>query len=426
MHPPARLHRNRDFNLLWLSQTISGLGDMFGLLAMPMLVLQGTSSVAAMGRVTAAYGVGQLLACILCGALVDRTDRRRLMLWCDIGRGVGYVVIPLVWATAGPQMWLLYAVTLGGAFLGATFQIASTTAVASLVRQEQLTDANGRLQASYGFTSLVGPLIAGLVSLRFGPDVAVGMNGFSFFVSALFLCLVRKQALARRAPQADGDAAPRPTGFVAGARFVLRHPVLKWMLLFSAWLNMVAAVGIDLFVYRLQHEMSENEGTVGVVFAFASLGSVIGALLAPPYRRRYGFPVVYLGSVAVQGLALASVGASGSTIMLAASAAVYSAGQMASRINSISIRQELIPQVMLGQVTAVFWSLSVAPAPLGVALTTSIAGDLGTSVVCMGLGAALVLLAAMGVVTPLREVERKRGGRVPAAASTLPDAPQGQ
>lgn len=422
--PPARLHRNREFNLLWLAQTVSGLGDMFGLLAMPMLVLQATGSVAAMGRVTAAYGVGQFLACLLCGALVDRADRRRLMLWCDIGRFVGYGGVPLVWAFAGPQMWLLYAVTLGGAFLGATFQIASTTAVVGLVKKEQLTDANGRLQASYGFTSLVGPLLAGLVSMRFGPEVAVGMDGFSFIVSALFLCLVSKRAFSRRVPELMEDAVPHSTGFVAGTRFVLRHPALKWLLVFSVWLNMVAAVGIDLFVYRLQHEMSENQGTVGVVFAVASLGSVIGALMAPPGRRRYGFPLIYLGSVVLQGVALACVGVSGSAIMLAVFAALYSAGQMASRINSIAIRQALIPQAMLGQVTAVFWSLSVAPAPLGVVFATSIAGDFGTAVVCVGLGAVLVLLALLGVATPLRGLDGDVGERAPRAADEAADESQ--
>ena len=111
---------------------------------MPLLVLQATGSVAQMGLVTGTFGVGQLVSGIFSGPLIDRVDRRRLMVLCDLGRTLLYGSIPLVWLMFGPQMWLIYVVAGLGALLGNTFQVGSITAVANLVKKSQLTEANGR------------------------------------------------------------------------------------------------------------------------------------------------------------------------------------------------------------------------------------------------------------------------------------------
>src|SRR5437588_11443271 len=81
----SSLWRNTNFNIFWSGQTLSALGDAFGILAMPLLVLQATGSVAQMGLVTGTFGVGQLISGVFSGPLIDRVDRRRLMVLCDIG-----------------------------------------------------------------------------------------------------------------------------------------------------------------------------------------------------------------------------------------------------------------------------------------------------------------------------------------------------
>ena len=95
--PAARLWRNRNFNIFWFGQTLSGLGDAVAMIAMPLLVLQVTGSVAQMGLVIGTFAVMQLFTGIFAGILVDRLDRRRLMIDCDLGRQFVYALIPVGW-----------------------------------------------------------------------------------------------------------------------------------------------------------------------------------------------------------------------------------------------------------------------------------------------------------------------------------------
>jgi fucose permease len=132
--PGSRLWHNRNFNTFWLGQTLSAVGDSCSLIALPLLVLQATGSVTQMGLVTATFGIAQLLAGLVAGALVDKLDRRRLMILCDLGRLLVYASIPLGWLIAGPQIWLIYLTTGLGSALGMVFQVAYITAVPILQR----------------------------------------------------------------------------------------------------------------------------------------------------------------------------------------------------------------------------------------------------------------------------------------------------
>jgi MFS family permease len=97
------------------------------------------------------------------GILVDRLDRRRLMIACDLSRLFVNALIPAGWLLAGPQIWLIYVTTALGSALDNVFSVGATTATANLVDKDQMTEANGRLQISNGLTFFAGPILAGVI-----------------------------------------------------------------------------------------------------------------------------------------------------------------------------------------------------------------------------------------------------------------------
>ncbi|MFL5997649.1 MAG: MFS transporter, partial [Streptomyces sp.] len=179
---PRPLWRQRDFAVFWAAQTLSVLGDSFALIALPLLVLEATGSLARMGLLTAVGGAAAVVAAVFAGVVVDRVDRRRLLIGCDLVRLVLYGVIPLVWLF-GPQVWLLYAVLPLCEAVGTLFAVGYVTVVRSLVGTAQLTEANGRLNATAAAAGVLGPLCAGMVAAWTGPAAAVGVNAASFGVS---------------------------------------------------------------------------------------------------------------------------------------------------------------------------------------------------------------------------------------------------
>lgn len=410
-HLPARapLWRDRAFGTYWIAQSLSAAGDAFAYLAVPLLVLQATGSVAQMGLLTAVAGAASVAAGVFGGVLVDRYDRRTLMIVADLVRLVLYGLVPLVWLT-GPHVWLLFVVLPICEAAGMLFQVAAVTAVRNLVDRDRITEANGRLQATFALTAVLGPLLAGVVSARFGPAVAIAVNAASFALSAAGLRLVRL-----RGPR-PGDAAPaareRPLAeFLAGARFLWRQPVLRSLTILLSVFIFLTYGFTDVLIYHVTHDLGGSEGTVGAVLGLAALGTVAGALLVAPLRRRRGFGATWIGAHAICGFAVAGVGVATTVPAVTALTAVYLCCVSIGGICSMSLRQEITPDHLLGRVTSAFWSTHYALGPAGAAILTWTAGRYGVPAVALVAGAGCLLVAVGGLFTPVR-----RAGAEPASA----------
>jgi len=395
----APLWRDRSFGTYWIAQSLSAAGDAFAYLAVPLLVLQATGSVAQMGLLTAVAGAASVVAGIFGGVLVDRYDRRTLMIVADLARLVLYALVPLAWL-AGPQVWLLFVVLPICEAAGMLFQVAAVTAVRNLVDSDRLTEANGRLQATFAAAAVLGPLLAGVVSARFGPAVAIAVNAASFALSAAGLRLVRL----RSAPVAD-VAVPRErplAEFLAGARFLWRQPVLRALTVLLSVFIFLTYGFTDVLIYHVTHDLGGTERTVGAVLGLAALGTVAGALLVAPLRRRRGFGATWIGAHAVCGFAVAGAGMATTVPAVTTLTAVYLCCLSVGGICSMSLRQEITPDHLLGRVTSAFWSTHYALGPAGAAILTWAAGRYGVAAVAFAAGAGCLLVAVGGLFTPIR------------------------
>lgn len=398
--PSARLWRNRGFNILWASQTLSALGDAFAMVALPLLVLESTGSVAQMGLVTGVFGVGQLVAGFFAGMLVDRSDRRAIMIVCDCLRLAVYGALPIWWALAGPALWLIFAVSFTGALLGMTFDVAYTTVIANLVDRDQLTDANGRLQATLGIAYVAGPLLAGLTAARFGAPAAIGVDAITFAVSAASLFGVRLRPTSSRTTRAARTG--RLNELLAGARYLWDQPALRAITWLSTALMLLVGGGVDLFIYHLKHDLAQGDEAVGVVLGLASAGAALGSALAPLLRGRLGFGPLWIGGFALSGVTLALIGVAPAVWMIAVLALAYMIGDSMRGLLQVTLRQELTPDHLLGRVTAAFWMIGAAPISIGAALATSVAQRLGVPVTLLGMGVGALILALLAMLSPAR------------------------
>jgi predicted MFS family arabinose efflux permease len=379
----------RSFGVFWTVQTLSVAGDMFSFVAVPLLVLAATGSVARMGLLTAAAGVGRIVAGFFAGTIVDRFDRRTLMIACDALRAVlfGLVVI----APAG----ILYVVSPVAAAAGMVFQVAYVAAVPTLVDPDRITEANGRLNATYAAATIVGPMLAGLVSHASGPANAIGIDAFTFAVSAGGVALIRF----RPSPRAATD--PRKD-FLVGVRFLARHPALRSLTVLLT-LQIFLTTGLeDVFIYFLKHDLGQDDRAVGYVLAIAGVGSIVAALIVARTRRRLGFGVCWIGSSALGGLALTFVGVNRSVALVAALVTVFTFSLGVGGVCSMSLRQQVTPNELLGRVTAAFWTVHYALAPLGAAVLTALAGRVGAPTVCLAAGIGCLVVAAAALLTPVR------------------------
>lgn len=398
--PRPELSRNGDFLVFWLSQTLSVAGNALALVALPLLVLDATGSVTQMGLLTAVSTVGWLVSGILAGPVVDRFDRRRLMILTDLVRAALYAAVPVCWLI-GPQVWLLYVVAAVSAVFGMLFQVAYATVLPSIVRKDQLLDANSRLEASFALSYIVGPVAAGVLTALVGGAAAIGINALSFLVSAAGLAVVRLRTPAGAAA-GDPDLSGRDA-LLAGVRFLWRSPILRTLTLLLSALTFITLGATDVFIYYLKTDLGQSDTAVGYVLGAAGAGSVLGAVLVPYVRRTFGFGVAWLGANLLSGLAMAAVGLVTNVLVVAVLAASFSFGLTAAAITSVSLRQQITPDHLLGRVTAVFRTLHSALAPIGALVLTAATEQYGVRAICLLAGGAVVAFVALGAFSPARQ-----------------------
>jgi hypothetical protein len=131
-------------------------------------------------------------------------------------------------------------------------------------------------------------------------------------------------------------------------------------------------------------------------------GAALGGLVAAPLRRRLGFGVCFIGSSVLQAFAIAGMGLSRASAVAMGFTAVWSAGMSLRGVVTMSLRQQITPDHLLGRVTATFWTLGFASAPVGAALATWAAEHAGVRPVLVVTGALTLLVTGLVGFTPLR------------------------
>ncbi|MFE9560539.1 MFS transporter [Streptomyces sp. NPDC006487] len=420
------LIHNRPFTVFWLGQALSVLGGSVSMLALPLLVLEVTGSLVGMGLITALSGVFAIATGTFAGHVVDRVDRRRLMIGCDLARAVLLGSVPLMWSFGGPRIWLLYVLTALVTVLKTLFDVAYVSAVPSLVEPADLAAANGRLMGTFALGTLLGPVVAGLLVSGVGGAWALALDGASFLVSAVSLRWVRFGV--------RGDAAePRPPGstslrevFVVGFRFLWAHALLRPLTVLLTLLTFVTVGATDLLIFRLQNDLDRDPATVGYVIAVSGIGVVCASFAAGPLRRALGFGPCWLGAVALIGVSVAAIGVGRSVPLIAAMAALLLFGLTLGGICSMTLRQEVTPDHLLGRVTSAFWTVHNASGPVGAAALTALAARHGVPSTSLAAGGFCLLIAASGLLTPLRSARPAPPvgpGRSPRSYSARPRDP---
>ncbi|NAS22766.1 MFS transporter [Herbidospora sp. NEAU-GS84] len=385
------LYKNKNFVLLLGVQTLSVLGDAFSTVAVPLLALHATGSVAQMGVLTALTGVASVVTGTFAGGIVDRFDRRRVLVVCDVGRFLLYGLIPVLWWVT-PVIWPLYVIVPLAAVLGMVFNVAYVTVLPSIVDPGDITRANGILYGIFAVAGVAGPALAGVVSGAYGPAAAIGLDSVTFLVSAFGLRFIRLRPYTRE----------KSGGRLAGARFLLGNPVLRTMTILLTALIFLTAGLDDLVVFHLKQNLEQPDAVVGYVLGGGAIGTIVGSMAVARVRGRLGFGPTWLLSTTLAGLAVVAIALSGGVAAIGALMALFSLAITVGAICSMSLRQEITPAHLLGRVTAAFWTIHYALGPLGATLATWTAAGRGVAPVVAVMGAGLVLTAVGGLFSPVR------------------------
>ncbi len=352
-----------DFWKYWTGQTVSNLGSSVTLFALPLLVYKLTGSAINLGISGAANFLPYLLFGLILGAWTDRVNRKRMMIFTDVARALIIATIPLLAVLGTLPVWWIYVVGFVHSTLTICFEAGEFAAIPSLVNQDDLVTANGRIQASYSAAQIAGPLLAGLLVIRVPLTSLMLLDALSFLVSSLSIALVRINFNAKKGEGREKTSIR--SDVVEGLRYVLSHPVLRNISIMMALVNFVANASNNQIVLFAKVRLAASDVQVSLLFSAASLGVVIMGLLAGPLRKRWSFSTVALGALMLEGL-LGVVFSLMRWYWIAAFIWMLAGGLgILFNINTGSLRQAIVPNHMLGRVISIASVLAWSAIPLG-------------------------------------------------------------
>jgi len=376
--PSGELWRHADFLRLWSAQTISQFGSQISGLALPLVAILLLDASAFQ---VAALGVVEFLPFALftlpAGAWVDRLRRRPILVIADWGRAAALATVPLAYLLDALTLTQLYVVGFAVGVFTVFFDVSYQSYLPSLVRREQLTEANGKLEVSRSAAQTAGPGVAGgLVSLLTAP-YAILADSLSFVASALFVTRIQREELL---PDADAERGRLRTEIADGLRFVLRHPILRWNLVYVGLANFFGNVMFSIFLVYAVRDLGLTAATIGLIGSLGNVGLLGGALVAPRLSSRFGAGPVLIATAAASGWSLLLIPlASGDLAipLLVASGLGFGFCVVVYNVTGISLMQAITPDRMLGRMNASRRFIVWGVIPLGMLLGGVLGSNLG-------------------------------------------------
>jgi MFS family permease len=361
-----------DYWRFWTASTISNLGDGLRMVALPLLAVTLTRDPLLVAGVTALMFVPWLTIGPVAGAIVDRVDKRRLLIAVQLLRGLVAAGFAVAVATDQATIVLLYATALLIAVGETLADTASQSAIPQLVGPSQLEAANGRLLGAQQVTNEVagGPLGAGLFVVAAAAPFAA--DAATYLLAALLLVTVR----------VDLGAAPRaedrpPSSFrqdvAEGLSYAFRQPLLLGIALGAGFANLGVGASVAILVLFVVEELGAPELTYGILLAVAAVGGLLGATLASRtvqhlHRRTAVVWMISAGGCTTLLLAV-------TTNPVQVGLLLFTSGLTTTIANVVtqSLRQAIPPPHLLGRVVTASRLIGMGLAPVG-ALTGGLLG----------------------------------------------------
>ncbi len=285
---PTSLWHNRDFLLLWSGQIVSAIGSQVSLIAFPWLILAVTGSPAQAGLIAAIRTLPYLLFGLPAGALIDRWNRKLVMILCDTGRALALGSIPLAFAFGLLTAAQLYIVSFIEGTLFIFFGLAEAAALPRVVSQEQLSAATAQNEFVYSVSGLLGPSFSGIL-YAVGNAMPFLADAVSYVISVCSLLFIKTQFQQERTavPGGEGRFIPRMwTEILDGIRWLWHHPVIRFLAVLVSGLNL-CDVGYVLIVLVLAQQQHASKLATGLILASGGIGSILGAFIAGPLAKRF-------------------------------------------------------------------------------------------------------------------------------------------
>jgi len=280
------LRENPEFAKLWIAQVISLTGDWFNTVVLLGLVAEySNGSGVAISIYLILRSVPPLLVSPFAGVLLDRFNRRNLLIWSNVLRAL---VVPIFLLANSPDMlWLIYVVTVVQFVLSAIFEPGQAAIIPALVKPDDIVEGNTLMSVTWSVMLALGAIVGGVFAFVFGSTAALLADAATFAVAGFILTRVRYDPeLGRKLAKAVGVDPTKEgdTSFIEGVRYVLRTPQVAAGL-FVKFGQSIGNIDTMLTIFATQLFVIGARGELSLALLWSAFG--VGAIVGPLLTNRF-------------------------------------------------------------------------------------------------------------------------------------------
>lgn len=419
---PEKLGRDHTFQLS--AYTVQTLGEGVIIAVLPLLAAKLTSDPKLISWVSLAHELPWLLLALPCGVLLDRYDRRRLMLRVQAAQGILLFAFAVVASMGWVSLWMVYALAFALCTGDILFTGASRAMIPGIVPAARLETANGRMVTAETIgKQFAGPPL-GAALFAFVLPLPFWLNAVTYLASLLLLCRINgaggrfEPAKRPATPQQTTRRTPLLAEATEGLRWLLRHNVLRITMLMAAVCNFTAFMALSIQVLFAKEVLGIGDSGYGLLLAAMAVGGVLGAMVSQRVVTRLGTRKVAITVPVASASSLLAIGLFGrQPAVVVVLFAVWSAGLAIWNVMSQSLSQRLTPDDLRGRAGAGSRMVAFGSLPLG-ALAGGFAADSYGLAAPWIIGGAIHLAVALLVIPVVLRWPAAQITPAPAAADT--------
>ncbi len=386
---------NRDYMLLWSGQVISAVGSGMSGIVFPLLILAITVSASnptgdtALAGFAAALGsLPYLLISLPVGALIDRWNRKHVMIICDTFRALNIASIPLAFALDKITPWqLLINAFIEGIFF-VFFNIAEVAALPRVVPKKQLPQATAQNEGGFIAANLAGPPIGTFLFQSVSRAFPFILDAVSYAFSVVSLLFIKTQF------QGERPAEQRHilVEIREGLSWLWNQPLIRFMAFLTGGLNFINAATFLILIVRAK-DLGASDTEIGFLVSIGALGGVVGAVVGGQIQKRFSFAQVIITTGWINVVLYFTLLAAPNFLVLGI---IMGLSWMTGPIYNVvqfSYRLALIPDKLQGRVNSTFRLLAYGFQPIGAALSGILLGVFGTTGTIIAYGSVYVVLS---------------------------------
>lgn len=395
----AFLAENNEFTRLWIGQSISGFGDRLAQIALSVYILKlSAGSASIVSFILSAFVLPPVLFGWGLGVIIDRFDKKKLMIFCDIIRAVLIILVPYI-----PSKWGLFVIAFFMATFTTIFQNSSNALIPDLVPQEKLMVANSFVASTLSFVDVLGFAVAGVVVGFLGVKLTFVVDSLTFLCCAILLTGLSSHI----SKEISENNFFRD--FAEGIKYHFTTPIVRNLLFVMIPVALVMGITNSLFIIATRKVMGVSSSYYGFLLGVQSTGMVLSGVIIGRYSASLSRRVLMIVSYLVSGISIALIGYTSNFYLALPLFFFVGFSWIGITLSSITLIQENVPREFLGRVLSVRGMIS----RLGMFVSMSVVGILadnhGVSIVIFSGGLLFIMtsLLAYFILNPDIKIDQE-------------------